>query len=118
VLSFREGKPVFGAPVFRHEPKKNQVSWRKRRVLEYSSAVSVRFNYDPAYEMILYDHLIAMPGQDGEGMNNYPDGSYEGYKLEKGIWRHIDNVFTQTQDEAPRPFPILDTRKKDILGRN
>ncbi len=118
VLTFRDGKPVFGAPVFRHEEKKNQVSWRKRRVLEYSAAVSIRFNYDPAIDLILYDHLLTMPGQDGEGVNNYPDGSYEGYRLEKGVWHHIDNVFTQTQDEAPRPFPVLDTRKKDILGRN
>ncbi len=118
VLVFRDGKPVFGMPVFRHEDKHKQVTWRKRRVLEYAAAVSTRFNYDPALGIIIYDHLIAMPGQDGEGVNNYPDGSYEGYKLEKGVWRHIDNVFTQTQDEAPRPFPVLDSRKKDIFGRN
>ncbi len=118
VLSFRDGKPVFGAPVFRHENRQKQVTWRKRRVIEYASAATVRFNYDPALGIIIYDHLIAMPGADGEGVNYYPDGSYEGYRLEKGVWNHIDNVFTQTQSEAPRPFPILETRKKDILGRN
>lgn len=119
VLTFKSGQPVFGAPVFRHENKKGEVSFRKRRVIEYSAAASVRFNYDPALGIIIYDHLITMPGEDGEGLNNYPDGSYEGYKLEKtGFWHHIENVFTQTQDVAPRPFPVLDGRKKDILGRD
>jgi len=115
VLQFQDGKPVFGAPVFVHDPK---APAKKRRVLEYAAAASVRFNFDPALDLIIYDHLIAMPGEDGEGINHYPDGSYEGYKYEKGIWRYIENVFTQTQDEAPRPFPVLDNRKKDILGRN
>jgi hypothetical protein len=119
VLTFKEGLPVFGAPVFRHESGKGEVSFRKRRVIEYASAASIRLNYDPALGIIIYDHLISMPGEDGEGLNNYPDGSYEGYKLEKtGLWHYVENVFTQTQDEAPRPFPVLDTRKKDILGRN
>lgn len=119
VLTFKEGIPVFGAPVFRHENNKGEVGFRKRRVIEYASAASIRFNFDPALGIIIYDHLITMPGEDGEGLNNYPDGSYEGYKLEKnGYWNYIENVFTQTQDEAPRPVPVLDNRKKDILGRN
>lgn len=121
VLRFREDKPVFGAEIFRHEEGEGRskvVSWRKRRVLEYSAAVSVRCNFDPALEIIIYDHLLTMPGQDGEGTNNYPDGSYEGYLPKDGVWYHVNNVFNQTQDEAPRPFPVLDERKKDILGRN
>jgi hypothetical protein len=115
VLQFREGKPIFGVPVFIHDPK---TPAKKRKVLEYAAAASVRFNFDPALDLIIHDHLIAMPGEDGEGVNHYPDGSYEGYKYEKGLWRYIENVFTQTQDQAPRPFPVLDNRKKDILGRN
>ena len=115
VLQFRDGQPVFGAPVFVHDA---QIPPKKRKVLEYAAAASVRFNFDPALGIIIHDHLIAMPGEDGEGINHYPDGSYEGYKYEKGVWKYIENVFTQTQDEAPRPFPVLENRKKDILGRN
>ncbi len=118
VLSFKDGQPVFGAPVFVHQQKNKSPVTFNRRVLTYSSAATVRLNYDETLGIIIYDNLIEMPGLHGEGNNYFPDGSYQGYKLDKGLWMHIDNVFTQTQEVAPRPYPVLDNRKKDILGRN
>ncbi len=113
VLRFNEDGPAFGAPVFVHEG--NQ---RKHRVLrEYSAEVSTRCNYDELLEMVIFDHLIQMNGPYGEGLNNYPDGSYEAYRLQGGLWTHIDKVFNQVSDEAPRPAPILDNRTKDIFGK-
>ena len=113
VLSFQEGQPVFGAPVFVHEGDN-----RKARVVrEYSAEVSTRCNYDELLEMIIFDHLIEMDGAYDEGPVNYPDGSYEAYRLEKGLWWHVDKVFDQVSDEAPRPAPILDNRTKDIFGK-
>ncbi|MCO6477980.1 MAG: hypothetical protein J5I94_15215 [Phaeodactylibacter sp.] len=113
VLSFQEGKPVFGAPAFVHEG--NQ---RKFRVVrQYSAEVSTRCNYDEMLELIIFDHLITLNGPHGEGPVNYPDGSYEAYRLEKGLWRHIEKVFDQVSDEAPRPAPVLDNRAKDIFGK-
>ncbi len=113
VLSFQDGKPVFGAPAFVHEGNQRKF----RIVRQYSAEVSTRCNYDEMLELIIFDHLITLNGPHGEGPVNYPDGSYEAYRLEKGLWRHIEKVFDQVSDEAPRPAPILDNRAKDIFGK-
>lgn len=118
VLTFdKEGKPVFGAPVFVSEEKGKPITAKKRLLLEYSAASSVRLNYDEALEMIVFDHLIPMAGQYGEGMVMVPDGSYEAYQLEKGVWKYQPMVLHAIMDEAPRPNPVLDTREKNILGK-
>lgn len=117
VLTFKDEKPVFGAPVFVHEEKGKRPVTKKRLMLEYSAAASVRLNYDPALELLIFDHLIAMPGQHGEGVVMVPDGSYEGYRFEKGVWKHEEMVLHQIIDEAPRPYPVLDERDKDIFGK-
>ncbi|MCB9301588.1 MAG: hypothetical protein H6566_13145 [Lewinellaceae bacterium] len=113
VLRFGPDGPVFGAPVFVQEGNQR----KQRVVLEYSAEVSTRCNYDELLEMIVFDHLIEMDGPYGEGPTHYPDGSYEAYKLQGGLWVHIDKVFDQVSDEAPRPAPILDNRTKNIFGK-
>ncbi len=113
VLYFQDGKPVFGAPVFVHEGNVRKL----RIVREYSAEVSTRCNYDDLLDLVIFDHLIEMSGPYGEGPVNYPDGSYEAYRLEGGMWRHVDKVFDQVSDEAPRPAPILDKRTKDLFGK-
>lgn len=113
VLSFQDGKPLFGAPVFVHEGGQ-----RKHRVVrEYSAEVSTRCNYDELLELVIFDHLIERDGPYGEGSVRYPDGSYEAYRLEGGLWWHVDKVFDQVSEEAPRPAPVLDNRQKDIFGK-
>ena len=116
VLSFNEEGPLFGLPVFEKE-KQNQNLTYHRIVLEYSAETSIRLNYDPDLEMIVFDHLIPLKGNYGEGLTYLPDGSYEGYKLSGGKWIHVDKVFTQVQETPLLPDPILDARPKDILGR-
>jgi hypothetical protein len=119
VLSFdKSGKPVFGGNVF-YKDKNDRPEPLQRLFLEYNAEASVRFNYDEQYGMILYDHLIEMASPFGRGITYVPDGSYDGLKLEKGgKWRMISKVFNDVMEEAPRPEPILDTRKdKDIVGR-
>jgi hypothetical protein len=118
VLSFdKQGKPVFGAPVFvRSNPKPGLKE--QRLFVEYSSEASVKVNWDEQYKMILFDHLIPFPSPFGRGMTMVPDGSYDGLKFEKGNWKFIDKVFNDSQDEPPMPEPILDSRKdKDISGK-
>lgn len=116
VLSFDDsGKPVFGAPVFDRPDTKIA---EQRLLFEYAAEASVRVNWDEYYQMVLFDHLIPWPSAYGRGISFVPDGSYEGLKLEKGRWKHIAKVFNDVMDEAPRPEPVLDTRKnKDILGK-
>lgn len=119
VLSFdKTGKPVFGAGVFdRASPRPGLRE--QRLILEYSAEASIRLNWDEQYKMILFDHLIPFPSPFGRGMTEVPDGSYDGLKLEKGRWKYIDKVFNDSQDEPPRPVPVLDNREgKDIMGRS
>jgi hypothetical protein len=119
VLSFKNEKPVFGAPVFisldpehPHEPK-------NRIVLTFSAAASVKLNYDGHLDMIIFDHLISGSSEvPGQGPTNLPDGSYEGYQLKDGQWVYVNKVFDHIYETAPREEPILDDKnKKDIFGK-
>lgn len=117
VLYFNEkNKPVFGAPVFVKMEEGKPPQTLNRMMIQYSASVSVRMNYDQALEMIIYDHLVEGQGQYGEGAANFPDGSYEAYTYQDGYWRHVTKVFHQVSDEAPRPFPKLDSEDKNIFG--
>lgn len=122
VLTFKEGKPVFGAPVFSFEETKGGDKIKKRFVLQYSPDASVTVNYDQIRELIIFDNLMTVNGQYGEGPTKIPDGTYHGFKMQDGLWVHIDKVFHEVMDEAPRPNPVLDIKegekKKDILGRD
>lgn len=118
VLHFQAGKPVFGAPVFVFEPENRPAYTKNRIMMQYSAEVGAKLNYDEAYEKVMLDHLIAMPSPHGD-VANYPDGSYEGFELKKdGRWHHISKVFHQVQAEPILPDPILDTRTKNIFGKN
>ena len=119
VLSFVEGKPQFGAPVFYREEGESGVSVRNRLLYEYSAEAAIKCNFDPVYEMVVVDHLEEMGGlYEGQGTTWIPDGSYEGYQLMNGIWKYIPMLENQLMDEPPRPFPILEGEgEKDILGR-
>lgn len=117
VLSFnQEGKPVFGAPVFAMQVENRASEVKNRLCLEYSAEASVRLNYDAAMNMIIFDHLILMGGQYGEGPVYVPDGSYEGFRIENGELVHVLKIWNQIQEEPPRPMPILDQRSRDIMG--
>jgi hypothetical protein len=119
VLSFKDGKPVFGSPVFvstdpdhPHEPK-------NRLVLTFSAAASVKLNYDGHLDMIIFDHLINGSSEvPGQGPTNLPDGSYEGYQLKNGQWEYVYKVFDHVYETAPREEPVLNSsKKKDVFGK-
>jgi len=117
VLHFRDGKPVFGAPVFIKQEPDKPLQEKKRLMIEYSATASVRLNYDEALELLIFDHLIPTKGQYGEGLAMVPDGSYEAYEFQKGLWHYKPKVFDQISDEAPRPYPVLEGRERDIFGK-
>lgn len=119
VLRMEDGQATFGAPVFYHPATQETPELFKNRVVrEYSAAATVKLNYDPTYEIIMFDHLVPGAGQYGEGMTYYPDGSYEGYRLNSGRWEYVEKVFDQVSAEAPRDYPVLDQRnEKNIFGR-
>lgn len=118
VLSFKDGKPIFGAPVFVQEDSLGNQTVRNRLVMEFSSEASFKLNYDETWGLIIFDHLMTMGGGYGQGPTQVPDGTYEGYKLENGRWQWVEKFWTQVMDEAPRPEPVLDSRKQqDVFGK-
>jgi hypothetical protein len=119
VLSFRgeDRRPVFGAPVFKKAGKARQQQ-DYRLVFEYAADGSVRVNWDEQYQMVIFDHLLPVPSPYGRGLTYVTDGSYDGLRPDKNGWLFVEKVFSDFQDEAPRPEPVLDSRKsKDLFGK-
>lgn len=118
VLRFIDGKPTFGAPVFTKASRDGMsTSTKNRLIFEYSAAASMRCNYDPALDLLIFDHLTTIGGQYGEGPVNIPDGTYEAYQLSNGYWEYVEKVFNTFLDTPPRPEPVLEGRKgRDLMG--
>ncbi|WP_462265346.1 hypothetical protein [Mucilaginibacter sp.] len=88
VLSFEQGKPVWGKPVFEGNSKT-----RDRIVFEYSRQASMLLRYVPEQNLIVFDH-IAPPDNKMKGrMEMYgPDLTYDGYRLSGGKWNFASNL--------------------------
>jgi hypothetical protein len=117
VLQFSDqGNPVFGGPFFDFSadtiPKRSQ----SRFWIEYKKNGNARMVYDEELEMILYDHLISETNEPQKKYTFVPDGDYEGFKWEKGKWKHIEKVFTlQLQDgQAPVEKPNTENKLKPV----
>lgn len=99
VLTFVDGKPVFGAPIFEFK-RDGFVLKRNRMLLEFKKGSGVTMNYNPEQELIVYDYIEP---ETPEAKGNYylyiPDGTYEGLKFVDGIWEYQDRVYTQTSDK-------------------
>ncbi|HQW05051.1 MAG: hypothetical protein IPH05_04690 [Flavobacteriales bacterium] len=82
VLSFRNGKPRFGAPVFgkgRLRPM--------RKVFGFSFQATMTLRYDPSLEAIVMDHLSPSRADMKDQWAYYgPDMSHDGYFWHKGEW--------------------------------
>lgn len=121
ILIIDSGIARFGYPVFqpREEDEKKMTS---RVIVEYSDVSTVRLRYDEELKMLVFDHVIPYVAPSSpEGPVLISDGSYEAFKLNEvtGTWEYVSKVFDHVEEEAPRPFPILDERKtKDIFGRD
>jgi hypothetical protein len=117
VLTFQEGKPVFGAPVFNRSIASARGVPEMRLILTYSAETNVSLNFSDEYGMILFDHLISAQNPYQNAITRVPDGSYEGFKIKNGRLEYISKVFNDSQETAPRPVPVLDNRKgKSIFG--
>lgn len=127
ILSFDDDmEPIFGAPVIQYIIKKKDVPPREmlynRFMIQYSSEASASINYNTDEEMILFDHLLPMSANfPNVEYVMVPDGSYEGFKYEKGLWTYVEKVYDHKYDinEFPVPVPVFkEGKKKDILGRS
>lgn len=89
VLSFdKEGKPVFGAPIFNYGD-----SVKTRVIFKYARTVSMMLRYLPSKKWIVYDHL-ACPNATQLGMYEFygPDLSYDGLKFKRKKWYLMEKI--------------------------
>jgi hypothetical protein len=124
VLTFENGEPLFGkTPAFKKiDQSTGEEISVNRLYLDYSASAAVRLNFDESLGHIMHDHLIMMGAGPGGGPTYVPDGSYQGYMLQEGMWVNIPKVYNQIQDEAPRDFPIFGggnskKERKNIFGK-
>ncbi|WDF57161.1 hypothetical protein [Mucilaginibacter sp. KACC 22063] len=112
VLSFKNGQPVFGLPVFEGNHKT-----RKRIVFEYTRQASMMLKYDQAHNIIVFDHL-APPDKKMDGLYQFygPDLSYDAYKLQGGKWIFQENLDLRNI-ASPNDFDVDPKKqaKQDLL---
>ncbi|HEX5025046.1 MAG TPA: hypothetical protein VFV68_07225 [Agriterribacter sp.] len=112
VLTFQNGKPVFGGQFFSFDADVPPKPMQTRFSIEYKKGGNGSIKFDEELNMILFDHLISENNQPDKKYTYIPDGDYEGFKWEKGRWVHIDKVFDfKLQDgQAPVEKPVLQNK--------
>jgi len=112
VLTFKNGRPVFGGPFFSFQNNGLRPNPVARYIMEYKKNAGPRLNYDTGLHIIVYEHLISETGEPKKKYTYIPDGDYEGLKWMDGKWVHIEKVFNQITPEGkePVPEPILDPK--------
>jgi hypothetical protein len=92
--------PVFDGD--KERPKKQRI------IFEYSRQVSMLLNYLPDNNTIVFDHL-APPDDKLKGkFDSYgPDMSYDGFRLNSGRWRLVEDL------ELKNPASALDEQFND-----
>lgn len=88
VLHFQNGKPEFGLPLFAYN---NRI--QKRVIFEYSSKAQHSLVYNKEKNMVVFNHLIPVnPSFKGNHRYYVPDLTFDGFKLDKGMWVYQENV--------------------------
>lgn len=108
ILTFSNGKPRFGAPIFDLTKKHGSPDFQNRFFLVYKSEAKVELNYNPEMNLIVYDHLTSLTNHAEDSSSLVPDGTYSGFQWKKGKWEYIDKIFSDStnSEEAPRPHPM------------
>jgi hypothetical protein len=109
VISFENGKPVFGAALF-----KSGNVYNRRVVFEFYSRSSMTLRYEESKNMIVFDHL----SKNNSSPIGGPDGTYDAYKYSNGRWQLIKdidvdaNFHPKVQKEKPKSDEELEEMKK------
>ncbi|WP_345953033.1 hypothetical protein [Mucilaginibacter sp. PAMB04168] len=113
VISFKNGKPAFGLPVFAGNKKT-----RNRVIFEYSRQASMLLRHVPEQHLIVFDHLAPPDDKFKTQQDTYgPDLTYDGYKLQNGKWTYVDNL-DMRNIPSPVDVDIADPKKQAIRDRN
>jgi len=104
VLHFENGKPVFGAPVFEFKDSTGRKTVLSRFIIEFKKDASTTLNYSDSDKMIVYDHLMPPEARLSDLKFTFiPDGTYEGFRLKKGKWQHVEKIKTMNINEFDKP---------------
>jgi hypothetical protein len=106
VLTFNEGKPIFGGGYFSFPDNSINKRGFARYIMEYKKNASPRLTYDPDLDMIVYEHMISETGEPNKKYTYVGDGDYEGLKWVDGKWVHIQKIFSQVTPEGKEPVPL------------
>ena len=83
-----DDKLRFGENIF-----ESPTGLKKRLIFEYADEVSASFKYYPKKKCIVMDHLSPKnPIMTGVFADYGPDGTYDLYQLEKGIWKWYKKI--------------------------
>ncbi len=120
ITEVNDKEVLFGNEIFIIEKEGERPDKKQRILIEYSGDSNVTFNYDDGLDMIVHDHLITRMGLlPGQGATQVSDGSLVGYQFkDDGMWHYVEKIFDYISEEAPRPVPVFDGKKKDtnIMG--
>ncbi len=97
VLWFNEeGTPQFGDEIFDVEG-----DLRARMIFTFSDRTAMLCRYDKHEEAIVYANLVPInPMFKGKYETYIPDGTYNYFKLNKGIWRRYDLMFEDRRENT------------------
>lgn len=94
----KNGEPHFGKNIF--ELDNNEM--RSRIIIEYKEDANASINFDKNLNMIVFDFLRPEnPMSEGIYSTYIPDGTYQGFKYEKGVWKLQREVFDDILDAPP-----------------
>lgn len=90
VLSFSQtGQPLFGLKVFDVDGRQRL----SRIVFEFAARASMTLRYEEKVKTIVFDHLSPSQPQYAGNLQHYgPDFSYDGFKLDNGVWRYVRDL--------------------------
>jgi hypothetical protein len=99
VMTFENGIPTFGAPIFSMEEKT-----QTRVVLEYNAQAVITLKWHDDDEMVSFDHLVPPSKKNADNKFTYiPSGQYDYILWKNGIWEFKEdlfNTFNKPVDEA------------------
>lgn len=112
ILTFEEGKPVFGGPYFRIPTGQLKPKQPMRYIMEYKKHAGPRLTYDDDLRMIILEHLVSESGNPKQKWTLVGDGDYDGMRWQNGMWIYVTKIFdTQTPEgQTPVPQPIRDDK--------
>lgn len=90
VLQFDdEGKPVFGKEMFNVDG-----DLQSRVIFDFANSATIVSHYDEYEKKIVFSNLMPIaPHLVGRYESYVPDGTYDYFKFEKGIWERYDGLF-------------------------